>query len=86
MGTSQANQFANVRSLTCVASDPEKNPKIENLMQQLIDHDLGTNYPKGDKDASTWRIYHHHGLHFEKRSSKRKRIEDAYQAGSLHYK
>ena len=64
MGTPQANQFANVRSLTCVATDPEKNPKIENFMKQLIDHDLGTgHYSEGGKDASTWGICHHHGLH-----------------------
>ena len=86
MGTSQANQFANVRSLTYVASDPEKNPKIENFMQQLIDHDLGTEtiqrvtktQARGEfviTMASTLR-----------RDQVKKMIEDAYQAGSLHYK
>ena len=43
MGTPQTSLHTNVRTFTCVAMDPETNHKIEHLMKELVDHNLGSN-------------------------------------------
>ena len=68
-----------------MAIDPNKNYKIEHLMRELVDHDLGSNIiqrvtkmqPRGEFAITMATTI--------KRDQVKKTIEDAYQAGSFHY-
>ena len=84
-GHSQPILFARVKTITCIAQDPEKNNRIEDIMKELIDHDLGPDVitrvtkkqPHGEFALTM--------PNTEARDRVKQLLEAAIQAGSFRY-
>ena len=85
VGESQSSLFANVKTITCIAADPDKNNKIEDIMKQLTEHNLGPTaiqrvtkkQPRGEYALTM--------LNTAARDKVRKILEEAIEAGSFKY-
>ena len=85
MGAPQTSQYTNVRTLICTAINPETNDKIEHIMKELVDHDLG---PSVVQRVTKMQPRGEFALTMENtitRNKVKEIIEEAIKDGSFHY-
>ena len=85
MGAPQTSQYSNVRTLICTAINPETNDKIEHIMKELVNHDLG---PSVVQRVTKMQPRGEFALTMENtitRNKVKEIIEEAIKDGSFHY-